>query len=351
MNTLRAITLAGLLVSLSAGSAALAQLDPLEANDDLGATTATTATTSLAESEEESERWFTSDFVIGNPLVGDFVVGPGRVELQMSPGESVVTNISVTNRISDGRDFLLEIADVSGTRDGSSALNLVEGGAPGPYSIRDFISFPEDTFTLALGERAQIPVTVTLPPNITPGGLYGTVLVSTIQPSVAPTGANVPRNPIIARVGSHIFIDIIGEKTVSGEVLSMTTLPSQIWYESGPFVFAISYENTGSVHLNPYGEISVQNMFGQEVGFVELEPWFVLPASLRTREIEWNRQFLFGRYTAVAQINRGYDDIIDEVQVSFWVLPWKVMAAVFGGLFLVIFLVRLFLKTFEFKRR
>lgn len=346
MHTLRAITLVGLLVSAATGSVALAQTDQQPAINEVSTTTSTT--TPIAA---PPEKWFASDFVIGDPLVGDFVVGPGRVELNMDPGETVVTEIMVTNRISDNREFKLEVADVTGTADGSSPLNLVEGDAPGPYSIRDFVSFPDSTFTLALGERARIPVTITLPPNITPGGLYGTVLVSTVQRPANQQEANVPRNPIIARVGSHVFLNITGDKIVSGQTLGITTLPSKWWYESGPIDLAISYENTGSVHLNPYGEISVRNTFGQEVGYVEMEPWFVLPASLRTREIEWDRDFLFGRYTAVAQVNRGYNDIVDEVQVSFWVLPWKVMAIAFGVIFLVMFIFRLFFRTFEFKRK
>jgi len=310
-----------------------------------------TGTATAPQSLEVSERWFESDFVIGDPQVGDFVVGPGRVELNVQPGETVVTEITVTNRISDNRDFLLEVADIAGTADGSSALNLIEGDNPGPYSIRDYISFPEDTFTLALGERARIPVTITLPPNITPGGLYGTILVSTLQPPAEVADINVPRNPIIARVGSHVFLNIAGEKEVAGSALSIGVLPSLWWHESGPIDFVISYENTGSVHLNPYGELSIYNTFGQEVGYVALEPWFVLPASLRTREIEWDRQFLFGRYTAVAQINRGYGDIVDEVQVSFWVLPWKIILGVFVGIFILVLAIRLFARTFEFKRK
>jgi hypothetical protein len=67
--------------------------------------------------------------------------------------------------------------------------------------------------------------------------------------------------------------------------------------------------------------------------------------------VTWDREVLFGRYVATIQLNRGYDDIVDEVSVAFWVLPWKVL----GGTFLVIFLVflglRFFFRTFEFKRK
>jgi hypothetical protein len=92
-------------------------------------------------------------------------------------------------------------------------------------------------------------------------------------------------------------------------------------------------------------------MAGEEVGFVELDPWFVLPDSLRLREVAWNREVLFGRYTATAQINRSYEDIIDTEEIVFWVLPWKPITIGFAVLFLVLFLFRAFFKTFEFKRK
>jgi hypothetical protein len=93
------------------------------------------------------------------------------------------------------------------------------------------------------------------------------------------------------------------------------------------------------------------NMFGHEVGFVELEPWFVMPASLRLREVSWDNDFLFGRYTAVAKVNRGYDDIVDEQSVVFYVLPLRIVLGAAGTLF-VFFFILYFTKTrFEFRRK
>jgi len=303
----------------------------------------TTATTA-------AESWFTVERLFGEVDSGDFVVGPGRSELlNLEPGGTRTVFITLANRISDNRTFELTVADVTGSADGSSALQVIEGER-GPFSVLDFISFPEDRITLDLGERARIPVTVTIPPDAEPGGYYGTVLVSTIQPGSA-VGDLQPRNPIIARVGSHVFFTVGGEQEMSGAVLDISTIPDRTWYTAGPINFGIAFENTGSIHLNPYGQLSIINILGDEVGYMELEPWFVLPQSLRTREIEWNRELLFGRYTAVATINRGYDDILDEVSVVFWVVPYQLIIGLFVGLFTVFFLIRLFFRTFEFKKK
>jgi hypothetical protein len=92
-------------------------------------------------------------------------------------------------------------------------------------------------------------------------------------------------------------------------------------------------------------------MSGNEVGFIELDPWFAMPESLRLREVSWNRDFLLGRYTAVAKINRGYDNIVDEKSFTFWVVPYDLLAAVFVGFFVFFLILYFILTRFEFKRK
>jgi len=313
-----------------------------------------TATSSIVSEEISNstlaaENWYQTETIAGNIDAGDFVVGPGRSEIVLSPGESVTKVITVTNRITDGREFLLEIEDITGTADGSKSVTLSDGER-GPYSVQDYISVPATSFTLDLGERARIPVTISVPADAEPGGHYGSVLVSTVRSSDA-QAVNTPQSPVIARIGSLFFIRVKGDVETGGVTKEISLINDTRWFEKGPIDFGVVYENTGSVHLNPYGEVTITNMFGEQVGFVELEPWFVLPQSLRLREISWDREFLLGRYTAVAQVNRGYDDIVDEVSVSFWVLPWKIVAGLFLIIFVVLFTLRAFFRTFEFKRK
>lgn len=312
---------------------------------------ADTATTTEETAVAEPEPWYKSERVFGNIQVGDFVVGPGRTEVFVAPGETVVREITITNRISDNRKFKLEIEDIAGSTDGSAAVSLT-GSKRGPYSIRDYITLPREEFALELGERARIPVTITVPPDTEPGGYYGSVLVSTIRPSErSEEGGPAPTSPIIARVGSLFFVTVAGDAVQEGKVVDVHTTNNQWWYESGPVELNILTENSGSVHINPYGELSITNMFGEEVGFVELEPWFVLPNSLRVREVTWDREFLLGRYKVTARINRGYDDVVDEVTTTFWVMPWKIVGGIFVVFFIIIFSIRAFFRTFEFKRK
>ncbi|MEZ4104273.1 MAG: hypothetical protein R3B60_03225 [Candidatus Paceibacterota bacterium] len=295
------------------------------------------------------DSWFDVEQLTGTVDQGDFVVGPGRIELEIEPGQTVTRYMTVANRVSDDRDFEISVEDITGSYDNDQTVVLL-GEEKGPYTLKDYITFPNNKFSLKLGERARIPVQITIPPDAEPGGRYGSVLISTVRINDNQV-ANVPRSPIIARVGTLFFITIPGDVDKEGVTKSINLTNNKWWYNKGPIDLGIVYENTGSVHLNPYGELRIKNLFNEEVGFVELEPWFALPDSLRTREVTWDREVLFGRYTATAFINRGYDDIVDEVSVSFWVLPWKTIGAIFLIIFIVFFSIRAFFRTFEFKRR
>lgn len=285
-------------------------------------------------------------------IIGDFVVGPGKVDTAIGPGESRTIEMTVTNRTGETRQFNFTFEDAEGTNDPERALVLL-GDSRGPYSMKDYVSVPHMNFELGHNQRAIIPVTITIPPDAEPGGLYGSVLVDTVavEGEAGNTGGTVPQSAIIARIGTLFFITIPGDVERAGSLTRFSTLPEQKFFQSGPVNFGILFENTGPIHLAPYGELRITNILGEEVGFVELEPWFALPMSVRMREVLWDREWLFGRYTATVQVNRSYDDIVDVMEYSFWVLPWKVIAVACIIVFVILFLIRAFFRSFEFKRK
>lgn len=285
-------------------------------------------------------------------VFGDFVIGPGKFELELAPGQSRTVELMVTNRMGEPKIFSFETEDMTGSEDGNRSVVLL-GDDTGPYTLKDYIQISSPQFELQHAERARIPVTISLPADAEPGGRYGSLLVSIISNpnEVDEAGGAVPASVIISRLGVLFFITTPGETGREAELREFSTIGRQTFFASGPIDFSIVFENTGPVHTTPYGQISITNTFGDEVGFVQLEPWFVMPQSLRNREVQWNRSFLIGRYTATAQINRGYDDIIDTGSFTFWVIPWAIIGYVFLGFFLFFLLLRFLFSRFEFKRK
>lgn len=285
-------------------------------------------------------------------IYNDFVIGPGRFEIELAPGESRTVELLVSNRMGEGRIFSFNVEDMvaSERSDGSVSLLGEEGG---PYTIRDFISIPYEEFYLEHGTRARIPVTIALPRDAEPGGRYGSLLTSIVSdPNERPdtTGAQAG-TAIISRIGTLFFVTTPGDIVRESRLLDFSTLNQQKFFGSGPVTFLIESENSGSVHVTPSGVLTVTNILGEEVGSVEIPRWFILPQATRTREVEWNRELLVGRYTATVQVSRGYDDIVDVQSFSFWVIPWKLLLVMFGGLFIFFLIIRAFFSRFEFKRK
>jgi hypothetical protein len=308
--------------------------------------TTQTAPTIVFSDTYRRERLPTTD------VFGDFVIGPGKFEIELAPGQSRTVELTVTNRMGEPKIFSFETEDMTGSTDGSQSIVLL-GDDRGPYTLKDYIQISSPQFELQHAERARIPVTISLPADAEPGGRYGSLLVSIVSnpnDTVDSNGA-APSSVIISRLGTLFFITTPGETRRSAELRDFSTIGGQTFFASGPVDFSIVFENTGPVHTTPYGQISITNTFGDEVGFFELEPWFVMPQSLRNREVTWNRSFLIGRYTATAQINRGYDDIIDSQSFTFWVIPWSIIGYTFLGFFLFFLLLRFLFSRFEFKRK
>lgn len=319
-----------------------------ESSDSETATT-TTPTTSEPVLPQDT---YSREQLPTDEVYSDFVVGPGRFELELAPGESQTVELLISNRMGDGRVFSFETEDMTGSSEGDSAVTLL-GDTAGPYTLRDYISVPHDRFYLEHGERARVPVTVTMPPDAEPGGRYGSLLSSIVSnPNEIENDSGAqPASVVVSRIGTLFFVTTPGEVVRDAELARFSTVNEQTWFAQGPIDFLVTITNDGSVHTTPYGIISIRNLFGEDVGAIQMQPWFVMPNSTRTREVTWDRDFLFGYYTATLDLNRGYDDIIDTSTYSFWVIPWKLVAATFAGLFVLFLLVRAIFSRFEFKRR
>ncbi len=275
---------------------------------------------------------------------GSIIVGPGKTEMLLSPGdtytfESTVANVSGMTKIID-----FKTEDMSASTKSDEALTFL-GNAKGPYSIMDYVKPEQSQITLATGQRVRMPVTITIPKNAEPGGLYGGLMVSaTNVPTAAQIQAGVASGQVnlITRVASLLFITVKGDIVQNGALKDFKT--NSNFYEQGPINFEITSTNTGNTHLDPYGSIEIKDTFGRNIDTREVDPWFVMPKSERTREMAWNSSFLFGKYTAILTMNRGYNNIVDTKSINFWIIPWKLVTI---GLILLVLIIFFFVWIFS----
>lgn len=289
------------------------------------------------------------------PKMGDYVIGPGKTEVTVNPGDKKLKYLTVTNRYGKDMKFKVEVEDFTGSKNINENIVLL-GSEKGPYSLKDFLHPEVASFTLKHGDRITIPVQLNIPQDAQPGGLYGSVIITT-EPDFADSelDSNSAKGSlnIISRLASLYFVRVNGAVNESGSLREFST--NKTIYGSSPINFKLLYENSGSIYLNPYGKIKIDNLVGTTINEINIAPYFVMPGSVRLKEFKLQRGFMLGRYKATLSLNRGYGNVIDEKEIYFWVLPWKIVGGGVVGLILVIWLIQLavswFNKNFERKKK
>lgn len=288
------------------------------------------------------------------PNNGNIIVGPGKTELLLSPGDSYTVEVLVSNVSGMTKIIKFGAEDMTASKNPDEALEFL-GPKRGPYSLRDYVIPEQYEVTLLTGQRLRMPVTVNIPQTAEPGGLYGALMIEAHnlpEDNKVKTGSAAGQINLITRVASLMFIRVKGDVLEKGSMTGFKAAKG--FYEKGPVSMLITSENSGNVYLSPHGTIEIKDIFGRTVDQREVDSWFVMPKSEREREIKWNSPLLFGKYTATLSMARGYEqlaDVIDVKSASFWVIPWKIMLAVLVGLVLVIWFFVWIASHLQWKRR
>jgi hypothetical protein len=266
-------------------------------------------------------------------------ISPPLIELKADPGKVINSTIRVRNVTQDTLVIKSQINDfVANGEDGQPKL-LLDAEEESPYSIKSWIvSIP--AITLKKGEQKSVKVTLRVPDNASPGGHFGVIRFTGTPPELEDTGVSLS-----ASVGTLMLVNVSGDTTEQAVISEMYTAQNgkkRNMFEYGPVTIAERITNTGNVFFKPTGSIRVSNMFGREVTTFALNEngGNVLPGSTRKFEQELSDKLLFGRYTVQADVVYGERNTIVSDSITFWVIPYKLIALVILAIVLIVFFVQ-----------
>ena len=271
---------------------------------------------------------------------GDFMVTPAKMELELKPGTKTSFDISITNRTGRTATFLLGAEDITSEENGDVKLL---GMFAGSFPLKDYIKASFREIEINDGEKSVVSITVDLPVWIKDPGLYGAVTITLLNP--ASVGGNAR---IQTQIGVPILVSTGLQAKVVGRIDLFDTLSGRKIIFSGPVDLKISYSNEGDLHLRPGGIIEITNLFGMKSEPAIVGPWFVLPGSTRSILTTLGTPYSFGRYALGLTINNGVDNKLENAKLVVWVLPWRILLAIFAGLVVLYVLLRMF-GLFEIK--
>lgn len=270
-------------------------------------------------------------------VTGQFVISPTKVELEMKPGETASRDILIANRTGTTLTIAFSLEDFEGSKDPSQATVFM-GDEDSAWGARHWLEPEIASIVLKHGETVTFRTKVSVPTNAEPGGHYAVLFASSTYESQNEQGSAIN---ITSQIGALFLIRVAGAVHEEG-TLDIPELPA--FSESGPIDIGLVFNNLGNVHLKPLGRVLITNFLGQTVAEIPVPEWIVLPESSRRNIVKWDSNFLFGRYTARAEIGYTADGSPIIASGTFWVIPWKIilatLAAVIAATLLVSWIVR-----------
>ena len=233
-----------------------------------------------------------------------FSLSPAKAEIVIEPGETLYLPFTLSNFLGRPATFNVLFEDIIAPNDPTLAFEIKKT-TPNPYSLNADITINESQFSLLPGEEKRFSLTLSMPNDSLPGSRHGILLVTT-ESLEARTETKT-----VSRLGGVILVKVAGDKKEIGQLADFKIIGGRLITKS-PIRFQVVFNNSGNVYLNPYGLIEIKNLITRSRRMIEVDPWFVLPAADRWREVIVSNNGWGGFYQATLMLNRGYDDIIDN---------------------------------------
>ncbi len=250
-------------------------------------------------------------------------VSPPSQELKADPGQTILARAKVRNKSADSINIKVRIEDFTATGE-TGQVALIEKG---PQSLTSWTVVEPDTFPLKPGEAKEVIAKINVPSQAA-GGHYGSFVFSIGGGEAAPGTAAIAQE-----LASLFLIRISGPVS---EQLSIAEFKTPAFLEFGPVPFTLKFQNSGNVHVKPFGLINITDVFGRVVKDVVVRgETNIFPGASRIVTVSYDEKWLFGPYKAQAVLNYGSKNESLMATTTFFVFPVRIAAAVLLVLFVL----------------
>ncbi len=287
-------------------------------------------------------------------------VTPSPLVTSVKPGVKTQLDLKIHNGGTGTENLKIEARAFTLSQD-STRVNLLDTTPP---DIANWLSFSQPRFTLQSGQWVTEQVALNVPKDA--GFSYSFALVISRQSEPKPTqGGRLIKGSLA--IFTLVNVDRPGA-TSNLEVTAFSV--SKRVYEYLPATFTVHFRNNGNTIAQPYGNIFVQRGATDRLPLGSLNvnetKGYILPGTERTLSASWSDAFpvyqtiraadgstsqklvwnwanlsklRIGRYTAhlVAVYSQAGRDVPIEGNVTFWVIPWKILLVLLTITLLVLF--------------
>ncbi|WP_018252935.1 WxL protein peptidoglycan domain-containing protein [Salinispora mooreana] len=250
---------------------------------------------------------------------------------KLNPGATVTDYVAVTNHSTRPLTLNLYASDAFTTENGG--FDLLAGGQQ-PTDVGSWVRFTERSVTIPSTSRLNVPFTLTVPENATPGDHAGGVVAS-----LATTAADGQGNQVAVdhRVGARIYLRVTGElrPALTVENLRVRHTGSLNPLVGGTLTATVTVRNTGNVRLTGLPTLEVAGPLGlgrrsvEAAGLPEILPGGEVTTTVRMTGVPP----LFRLTTRLTVTPAAVGDQVldppprgDTTRATVWAVPWLQLA-------------------------
>jgi hypothetical protein len=284
--------------------------------------------------------------VHGQNISQGLQISPVTIDFTATKGQSYTFNVSILNVTTGDLVFTSAVNDFTAKDESGTPQFLLDSKLPSNVSITSWIT-PPASFMVKSKQTVTLPIKINVPVNAEPGGHYGILRFSGRAPDIDQTGVALK-----VSAGPLILIKVngeISEKLRFSEFFTAQGSSHKGLFEKAPITVVERLTNDGNIHLKPKGDVIITNMFGSVVGTLKVnnKDGNVLPKSTRRFEQTFAKKNLFGKYTASAKLAYGTHGQVLSSNLTFWVIPYKLIAILLLILIVLIFILSRLIKSYN----
>ncbi|MBS3737062.1 MAG: hypothetical protein V5A87_07580 [Candidatus Bipolaricaulota bacterium] len=226
-------------------------------------------------------------------------VRPLSLRLEVAPGNSGSSTLTIHNRGEKSSRVQLRVADWWRTPDGN--LQILPPGSR-EKSAADWIVFSPNDFRIEADQRVEVNVEVSVPEGANDD--HWSMLLVTEEPLNSEDSSGMQ-----VSVGYAVKILVENPNAVD-EGAEITNIKLA---NTNPFKLNITYTNTGNNYLKTKGSVEIRNLQGETVRSFDIEEFPTLPGEEHRISVQRNEegeQLDPGQYYAIAIMDFGGDHLI-----------------------------------------
>jgi hypothetical protein len=258
---------------------------------------------------------------------------------EVKPGQTITDKVSLFNQTDAPISFRLYGADAYNTTPGGGfALRNPDDKKLG---VGAWVSTAVSDYTMAPQTRTDIPVTITVPVDATPGDHAGGIVALNINPEETRKAGNATYN-VKRAVGVRVYARVAGplKPAIDLANVHLATDAPLLTPLAGTGSAKLGYTlvNTGNTRVAPKIHIEISDAFGRTVRtFDNKKVPELLPGGRVTVIQPWASLPILGvHYTA--KVTATADGAHAVAESSAWVVPWVLillLVLIVGGWYLL----------------